>query len=117
MAVTRIVKNIATPDPGKAQAFYGDILGLDIAMDFGWITTFSGDARAQVQLSVASEGGSGTEVPDISIEVDNFEEILTRIHTAGMEIPYGPVTEPWGVRRFYVCNPFGTLLNILTHET
>jgi hypothetical protein len=28
----------------------------------------------------------------------------------------GPATEPWGVRRFYVRDPFGKLINILQHE-
>ena len=33
----------------------------------------------------------------------------------GLEIEYGPITEPWGVRRFYVRDPFGRLINILEH--
>ncbi len=40
MTVKRIVANIATPDPSRARTFYGDILGLDVAMDFGWIATY-----------------------------------------------------------------------------
>lgn len=35
---------------------------------------------------------------------------------AGIPIEYGPATEPWGVRRFYVRDPFGKLINILQHE-
>ena len=30
-------------------------------------------------------------------------------------IEYGPAREPWGVRRFYVRDPFGRLVNILAH--
>jgi catechol 2,3-dioxygenase-like lactoylglutathione lyase family enzyme len=54
-------------------------------------------------------------VPDFSIEVDNFEEVEGRIRGAGVPIEYGPVDEPWGVRRFYVRDPFGRLVNILSH--
>src|SRR3954469_173974 len=40
MAVKRIVANIATSDPDRAQAFYGNLLGLDRLMDQGWIVTY-----------------------------------------------------------------------------
>ena len=68
------------------------------------------------QLSVASEGGSGTPVPDISIEVDNLDAALENVKAANIAIEYGPVHEPWGVRRFYVRDPFGKLTNVLQHE-
>ena len=66
-------------------------------------------------MSVGSEGGSGTAVPDLSIEVDDLDAALERVHQAGVAVEYGPVSEPWGVRRFYVRDPFGRLLNILQH--
>jgi hypothetical protein len=34
---------------------------------------------------------------------------------AGYAIGYGPQKEPWGVRRFYIRDPFGRLVNVLTH--
>lgn len=34
---------------------------------------------------------------------------------AGYAIEYGPVDEPWGVRRFFMRDPAGTLVNILMH--
>jgi catechol 2,3-dioxygenase-like lactoylglutathione lyase family enzyme len=116
MAVKRIVANIRSARPNDAMAFYGDILGLDVAMDHGWIVTFAGDVQATVQVSFASEGGSGTDVPDLSIEVDNLDEVLAKIEAAGIALEYGPTSEPWGVRRFYVRDPFGRLVNILSHE-
>ena len=116
MAVKRIVANIGADDVGAAKAFYRDILGLDVVMDFGWIVTFAADGTAAPQVSVATEGGSGTPVPDLSIEVDNLDEVHERVVAAGLAVEYGPVTEPWGVRRFYVRDPFGRLLNILTHD-
>ena len=116
MKVKRIVANIATTDVGKAKAFYGDVLGLDLAMDLGWIATFASNEEMKPQVSFATEGGSGTAVPDMSIEVDDLEEALRRIRAAKVPIEYGPKSEPWGVRRFYVRDPFGRLVNILVHE-
>lgn len=116
MKVKRIVTNIATPDVEKARAFYTEILGLEVLMDLGWIRTYGSSSQMTTQVSVMLEGGSGTAVPDMSIEVDDVEEALTRVRKAGIAIEYGPATEPWGVRRFYVRDPFGKLINILQHE-
>lgn len=69
------------------------------------------------QLSIATQGGSNTAVPDLSIEVDDFEDVLQRVRAAGLAIECGPQREPWGVLRFYVRDPFGRLVNILTHST
>jgi catechol 2,3-dioxygenase-like lactoylglutathione lyase family enzyme len=86
-------------------------------MDLGWILTFAAQGGAAApQISVASEGGSGTPVPDLSVEVDDLEEVHRRVAAAGLPIEYGPVSEPWGVTRFYVRDPFGRLLNILAHH-
>jgi catechol 2,3-dioxygenase-like lactoylglutathione lyase family enzyme len=116
MAVIRIVPNIAADRLEAAKAFYGEVLGMTIAMDLGWIVTFATDFPTTPQISVATEGGPGTPVPDISIEVDNLEEVYHHAITAAYPIEYGPTVEPWGVKRFYVRDPFGRLLNILAHE-
>lgn len=116
MAVRRIAANIATTDPAAAQRFYGDALGLDRLMDHGWIVTWGSAARQTVQVSFASEGGAGTPVPDLSIEVDDLDATLARLVAAGFPPEYGPTDEPWGVRRFYVRDPFGRLVNVLVHR-
>ena len=116
MSVRRIIANIATPDIAAAKRFYGDVLGLDLLMDHGWIATYGSDARVTVQVSFAAEGGSGTPVPDLSIEVDDVDAVFEAMRAAGFAIAYGPADEPWGVRRFYVRDPFGRLVNILKHR-
>lgn len=116
MKVKRIVANIATSDVEKAAAFYEEILGLEVLMDLGWIRTYGSGSKMTIQLSVMSEGGSGTAVPDISIEADDVEVALAKVRKANIPIEYGPKTEPWGVRRFYVRDPLGKLVNILQHE-
>ena len=115
MAVHRVVPNIATKEMATAKTFYGEILGMTVAMDHGWIVTFIGSGLASPQISFATEGGSGTPVPDLSIEVDDLAEAHQRLANAGYYAEYGPVKEPWGVQRFFVRDPFGRLLNILSH--
>ena len=99
MAVKRIVANIATEDIAKAKRFYGDILGLEVLMDHGWLVTYGSAEKMTVQIGVAVQGGSDTPVPDLSIEVDDVEEALARIKKAKVKIEYGPANEPWNVRR------------------
>ena len=115
MAVIRIVANIASNELDAAKTFYGDALGMNIVMNLGWIMTFAAEGGVAPQISVATKGGSGTTVPDLSIEVDNLSDVHRRMQAAGFEIEYGPVTEPWGVSRFYVRDPFGRLVNVLEH--
>ena len=116
MKVKRIIANITAADPSVVDGFYSEILGLDLAMDHGWIRTYAGSSSMTVQVSFASEGGSGTPVPDLSVEVDDLDEALLRIRKARIPVEYGPVREPWGVRRFYVRDPLGKLINVLQHE-
>jgi catechol 2,3-dioxygenase-like lactoylglutathione lyase family enzyme len=107
---------IAAEDVSAAKRFYQDILGLGVLMDHGWIVTYGTSQKMSVQVSIASEGGSGTSVPDLSIEVDDLDTVLQRMKKAKVAIEYGPADEPWGVRRFYVRDPFGRLINILMHS-
>jgi catechol 2,3-dioxygenase-like lactoylglutathione lyase family enzyme len=116
MKVKRIVADIATLDPGAAKRFYQDVLGLELLMDHGWIATYGSNEKMRVQISFATEGGSGTAVPDLSIEVDDLDTTLDRMKKADVAIEYGPVDEPWGVRRFFVRDPFGKLVNVLAHR-
>ena len=116
MKVKRIVSNVAASNPDDAKAFYESIFGLELVMDHGWIKTYSLGEEMTTQISVASEGGSGTPVPDLSIEVDDLDTALKRVKAKNIEIEYGPVSEPWWVSRFYVRDPFGRLINVLQHK-
>jgi catechol 2,3-dioxygenase-like lactoylglutathione lyase family enzyme len=114
--VRRIIANIAAGDIAAARRFYQDVLDLEVLMDHGWIVTLGSRQHMTVQISVATEGGSGTPIPDLSIEVDDVDAALEATKAAGFPVEYGPADEPWGVRRFYARDPFGKLVNILAHR-
>ena len=103
MAVLRIVVDIETPDVAGLRQFYQALFDLDVAMDLGWIVTLSSGVNMPVQLSLASEGGSGAPVPDLSIEVDDVGEVHDRTMALGAPIVYDLTDEPWGVGRFLRC--------------
>lgn len=115
MKVKRIVANVAAPDPSAAKRFYQDIFGLDVLMDMGWIATYGSSRTMSVQISFMNEGGSGAPVPDLSIEVDDLDAAQSRVTKAKVPIEYGPTSEPWGVRRFFIRDPFGKLVNVMAH--
>ena len=115
MSVKRIVANLSVDNASETGLFYQSIFGLELLMDLGWIRTYGSSTTMPVQVSVAEQGGSETAVPDLSIEVDNFDEVLQRVEAHNITIEYGPITEPWGVTRFFIRDPCGNLMNVLKH--
>ncbi|MFC6583244.1 VOC family protein [Sulfitobacter aestuariivivens] len=100
MTVVRIVPNLATADVQGLAAFYEELLGLNILMDQGWIMTMGSGDLGPVQLSIASEGGSGTPVPDLSIQVDDVDAVFAHAQDMGCDISYPLTDEPWGCGAF-----------------
>jgi predicted enzyme related to lactoylglutathione lyase len=115
MAVTRIVANLAAPDPVALAMFYKKVFELELPFDMGWIAFLSSDTTQKIELHAASEGGSGTELPVISIGVDDLDATETAVRAAGAQVVYGPVKESWGLRRFYFRDPAGNLVNVVDH--
>jgi predicted enzyme related to lactoylglutathione lyase len=115
MAVTRIVANLTAPNPMALAMFYKQVFQLDLSFDMGWIAFLSRDTTQKIELHTASEGGSGTELPVISIGVDDLDATETAVRAAGAEVVYGPVKESWGLRRFFFRDPAGNLVNVVDH--
>lgn len=113
--VRRVVANLKAAEPDDARRFYEDLLGLEAVIDQGWIITFAGDTPSRPQVSITAEGGSGAPVPDLSIEVGDVDPVHARAVELGFEIVRPLRDEPWGVRRFFVRDPFGRTVNILAH--
>ena len=115
MRPTGIVVNISVPDSAQARDFYTDFLGLgEVLMDHGWVARLATpDGRAQVQL--VTRDASAAEDSHISVEVDGVEEAYADAQRRGLEIVHPLTTEEWGVRRFFVRAPDGTIVNVVGH--
>lgn len=113
MGVTRIIANLKAPDPIALARFYNEVFELDLPFDMGWIAFLSKDSTQKIELHTASEGGSGTELPVISIGVEDLDATETAVRAAGVEIVYGPTKEDWGLRRFFFRDPAGNLVNVV----
>lgn len=115
MSIKRIVPNIQSPAPEKSIAFYKEFIGLKIAMDMDWIITFVSESNPMAQISLIHQDGSDIPHPDISIEVEGVDSMFAKAKEKGIEIVYPIRDEPWGVRRFFVKDPNGKVINVLSH--
>ncbi len=113
MVVTRIVANLSSPNPIELAKFYQEVFELDLPLDMGWISFLTNESTQKIELHTASEGGSGTELPVISIGVDDIDATEASVRAAGATVVYGPVTEDWGLRRFHFRDIAGNLVNVV----
>ena len=102
-------------DPAASGEFYVEVLGLEVVMDHGWIITFADPDNPAAQISLMTEDASAPVQPDASIEVDDVDAAHAAAQRLGYEIVHPLTDEPWGVRRFFVREPNGKVLNILSH--
>ncbi|MEU4476299.1 VOC family protein [Micromonospora sp. NPDC023888] len=116
MPVSRIIPDLKSTSLGPAKAFYTQVLGLQVVMDHGWIVTLADPERPHVQLSLMTHDATAPVVPVASIQVDDVEASYQAARAAGAEIVHELTEEPWGVRRFFVRDPDGHVINILAHD-
>ena len=116
MRVRRILPDFEAPDPMAGAEFYSEVLGLEVVMDLGWVVTYAAPQNPSAQINVMSEDASAPVVPAASIEVDDVDAAHDAAQRLGAEIVHPLSDEAWGVRRFFVRDPNGRVLNVLTHR-
>ena len=112
MGVRRVVPDLASVSLEVAISFYGNVLGLQPVMDHGWIVTLADPERPGVQVSLMTRDATAPVIPDASIQVDDVDSCYAAAVRAGAEIVHPLTDEPWGVRRFFVRDPDGHVLNL-----
>jgi catechol 2,3-dioxygenase-like lactoylglutathione lyase family enzyme len=106
--------NIKSDRPAETRAFFVDLLGFEVAMDLGWIVTVVSPANSSAQVSIISNDDPAA--PGISVEVGDVDAVHARAVKMGLEIAYSLRDEDWGVRRFMLREPSGTLVNVVSHR-
>lgn len=117
MTIRRVVPDIASSDLSRSREFYIDVLGFELSMDIGWIMTFASPANPTAQVSIIDghrEPG-GAPAADLTIEVADVDAVHARAIGRHVEVVYPLTDEPWGVRRFFVRDPDGKLINVMSH--
>lgn len=110
---------VHTDDPAGSRAFYVDVLGFEVAMEVDGLLMLRSPSVPTTQLIVAwaSETAMDAEVlgVDISVEVPDVDAAHADALVHGLEIVYPLTDEPWGIRRFFIREPSGTVVNIAGH--
>jgi catechol 2,3-dioxygenase-like lactoylglutathione lyase family enzyme len=114
MKIRRIVPDVHG-DPAGSRAFYEDVIGLELAMDLGWIVGFASTSNDTAQLVVMSKDATAQISPDVTIEVEDVDAVHAKAVDRGLENVHPLTDEPWGVRRFFVRDPNGAVINVMTH--
>jgi catechol 2,3-dioxygenase-like lactoylglutathione lyase family enzyme len=99
----------------ESRRFYEAVLGLEPVMDHGWIVTLADPQRPEVQISLMTHDRSAPVIPDLSVQVDDVDAAYAAAVERGAEIVHPLTDEPWGVRRFFVRDPDGHVVNVLSH--
>jgi catechol 2,3-dioxygenase-like lactoylglutathione lyase family enzyme len=115
MSVKRIVPDIKSKHLDASRKFYVDVLGLEVAMDMGFILTLASPSNPTAQVSLIKDDDSSSVRPQMSIEVTDVDDVHARAVFNGLTIVYPLTNEPWGVRRFFVTDPNGIVINVMCH--
>ena len=117
MRVTAITANLSVADIAAARDFYAEYLGLSVeGFNLGWVAHYqSPDGKAHIQL--VTRDATAPEDSVISVAVgDDVDEAYAEAKRRGYEIVYPLTEESWGLRRFFVRAPDGTVINVTSHR-
>jgi|SRR5215211_2161381 len=114
MAISRTVPNIKSDRPAATREFFVD-LGFEVVMDLGWVTTLASPTNSSAQVTII--GNDDMAAPGISVEVADVDAVHATALERGFEIAYPLRDEDWGVRRFMLREPSGTVVNVLSHRS
>lgn len=116
MSIRRVIPNIKCDLFDESREFYTKCLGFEVVMDMGWILMLASPDNPTAQLTLLGDAGSGVPHPSVSIEVDDVDAVHAKAVARGAQIVYPLTDEPWGVRRFYVVDQNGAVINVMSHS-
>ena len=116
MRVMGVTTNLTVPDIEEATAFWSGVLGLSTEeMNLGWVARLT-DPVTGAHVQLVTRDATAPEDSALTVKVDDVDEAWAQVQAAGIEVVHPLVTEEWGVRRFFVRAPGGTVVNIAQHH-
>jgi len=116
MSIRRVVPDITSERIDESRKFYTEFLGFEVAMDMGWIVTLTSPDNPTAQITLLRGPASAVVHPDLSIEVADVDAVHAKAIALGLQIVYPLTDEPWGIRRFFVADPNGVVINVVSHR-
>jgi uncharacterized glyoxalase superfamily protein PhnB len=112
--VRRIVPYAGAADVAASRAFYTEVIGLEVSMEEPVLGLRSPVNRsAQIVVDTVDD-----PPPRFGIDVGRPEAVdaaHAEVRRRGLRVVYPLSDEPWGVRRFFVRDPGGTVVSVLAH--
>jgi len=115
MRVMGVSTNLTVPDIEEAKVFWSGLFGLSTEMDLGWVARLT-DPTTGAHVQLVTRDATAPEDSALTVKVDDVDEAWAQVQAAGIEVVHPLVTEEWGVRRFFVRAPGGTVVNIAQHH-
>ncbi|MQA93590.1 MAG: glyoxalase [Streptosporangiales bacterium] len=115
MKVHRVVPNVRSKSAPESREFYG-LLGFEEVMNIGWVMTLASPSVPAAQVNFITGDKTAAVTPDMSVEVNDVDAAYAAMRERGAEIVHPLQDEEWGVRRFFVRDPNGRVLNVLSHR-
>ena len=116
MSVRRIVAYAGGRELSASRDFYVEVLGMRVAMEDPVLGLRSPE-NPTAEVIIGAQEMQGPQ-PSFGIDVGEpaavdaaHAEALRR----GLRVVYPITDEPWGVRRFFMEDPGGTVVNVLAH--
>jgi catechol 2,3-dioxygenase-like lactoylglutathione lyase family enzyme len=116
VTIRRVVPDITTATLDETREFYVGLLGFEVAMDMDWVVTLVSPANPTAQITLISRDATSPVQPQLSVEVSDVDAVHTEALRRGDDVVYPLTDEPWGVRRFFVRDPNGVVVNVLGHR-
>jgi predicted enzyme related to lactoylglutathione lyase len=115
MHLHRISTNLDVDDPATGHDFYEDFLGLEKQFDLGWVVSFRSPSNPSIQVTLVGQDATAPEQSAMSVGVQDVDAAYAEAQRRGYEIVHPLTHEPWGVRRFFVRDPHGVVVNVVGH--
>jgi catechol 2,3-dioxygenase-like lactoylglutathione lyase family enzyme len=110
---------VVTDAPEETLAFYVDVLGFRLAMEEDGLAMLASTSVPTTQLIVTWASATAMDpaalVLAMSLEVEDVDAAYADVQARGLEIVRPIADEPWGVRRFFVREPSGSVVNVAGH--
>jgi catechol 2,3-dioxygenase-like lactoylglutathione lyase family enzyme len=114
--ITRIHPYPAGDDLAAAEDFYAGAFGLQVAMRDP-VLVLRSPADPALQLIIPPRGMENPR-PHLGIDVGDpaaVDAVHAEVTRRALRVVYPLRDEPWGVHRFFVEDPNGTVVNVLAH--
>jgi predicted enzyme related to lactoylglutathione lyase len=103
-------------DPARSRHFYGEVLGLAVAREFGplndpGVVYFAGGGFLEVSGRAAQPPAPGLTPPiRLWLQVRDIAAEYERLLAAGATVSRPPILEPWGLLEMWIEDPDGVAI-------